>query len=410
MTQEARLKYKKQREEDGSLVAHQFDRNTRLMEIVHRAKPEDQEEMERIAYESNSFADNMHERLQTARDAVEKGAAWLTFDHELSDHQLANLAEIEDINVRLRQENSQVQQLNKEAEERAAKAFKQIKELREMNSQMAAQLHSAEERAKILEASAKAQQSRTGSTGLQPMGSQISDPEREELIQVRDQALNAENENQRLRAEVSRLQEQVRTLRQQAEQRPSAEPSIAVTTSREPLRTYTPLADYQWQITREYFMDLEERAKRMYNYEREVYELTKLIPQEHTPADILRLDSARLRAKIEKDWAEWELQYPEQVRSGYVKPPSRADKSLWEVQPGWRKDWMKKRAGTLQIYYDSPRDMRIDPTYCPTQRRYTWAEFEKLKERNPHVLNFPKVPEPLAYTELNDAWLADMCE
>lgn len=46
----------------------------------------------------------------------------------------------------------------------------------------------------------------------------------------------------------------------------------------------------------------------------------------------------------------------------------------------------------------------------PTERRYTWPNFEKLKEKNPHLLNFPKVLEPLAYIELNDAWLADMCE
>lgn len=102
-------------------------------------------------------------------------------------------------------------------------------------------------------------------------------------MQARDQALNAENENQRLRAEVRRIHEQMRTLRQQTEQRPPrAEPSVAATTSRDPLRTYTPIADYQWQITREYFMDLEEKAKRMYNYEKEVYELTKLIPKEHS--------------------------------------------------------------------------------------------------------------------------------
>ncbi len=57
----------------------------------------------------------------------------------------------------------------------------------------------------------------------------------------------------------------------------------------------------------------------MYNYEKEIFELSKLIPQEHPPPkeSLKPAGSARLRAKIEKDWATWEILHPEQVRSGF---------------------------------------------------------------------------------------------
>ena len=185
----------------------------------------------------------------------------------------------------------------------------------------------------------------------------------------------------------------------------SADP-VPVATS----RTYTPVQDYQWLITKDFFSDLQERARNMYLYEREMYELSKLIPKEQFPRDSLQMDSARIRAKIEKDWADYEFQNPEQTRAGYTKPKTMYDKSLWDNQPAWRAKWMKKRSGTLKIYYESPREMRIDPTYCPTERRYTWAQFEKEQEKNPNLLNFPRVASPQSYLEINDEWMAELCE
>ena len=66
-------------------------------------------------------------------------------------------------------------------------------------------------------------------------------------------------------------------------------------------RTYTPVQKYQWLITKEFFLDLEERAKQMYLYKREMFELSKLIPKEHFPREIMEMDKAQIRAKIEKD-------------------------------------------------------------------------------------------------------------
>ena len=84
----------------------------------------------------------------------------------------------------------------------------------------------------------------------------------------------------------------------------TAPPSIATR------RTYTPIQDYQWLVTKDYFSDLEERARKMYMYKREMYELSRLIPQEHFPKDILEMDKASLRAKIGKGLGRFRVPTP----------------------------------------------------------------------------------------------------
>ena len=106
------------------------------------------------------------------------------------------------------------------------------------------------------------------------------------------------------------------------------------------------------------------------------------------------MDKAILRAKIEKDWADYEFSHPEGTRGGYIRPAIMYEKSLWENHPDWRVKWIKRHQGALKIYYELPRDMRIDPTYCPTERRYSWADFEKKLQHNPNLLNFPKAASP----------------
>ena len=175
-------------------------------------------------------------------------------------------------------------------------------------------------------------------------------------------------------------------------------------------RTYMPIQDYQWLITKDYFTDLEERARKMYIYEREMFELSRLIPKEHFPRDMMEMDKAQIQAKIEKDWVNFEFQHPEQTRGGYLKPATMYDKSIWENQPAWREKWIKTKRGTLKIYYDSPQDMRIDPTYCPIECRYSWAKFEKKLERNPNLLNFPRVASPQSYLKINEEWMAKQCK
>ena len=62
-----------------------------------------------------------------------------------------------------------------------------------------------------------------------------------------------------------------------------------------PERTYTPRDSFRWQLSHDYFMELQEHQKKLYWNEREIYELSKLIPQEELPKSITQLDMSRLR-------------------------------------------------------------------------------------------------------------------
>lgn len=156
---DAKQKFKKLRQEDALAFHQQITRDLQLLDLAHRDLPEDRVVLENLVFECSTFTRSMNARLQAAREDVEKEGSLLAIDQDLSDGYLENLAEIEESNTLLRQEKDQLQQqLNNEAEDRVAKALRQIKDLREMNSQMATQLHSAEERAKVLEVNTKAQQ------------------------------------------------------------------------------------------------------------------------------------------------------------------------------------------------------------------------------------------------------------
>ena len=346
--------------------------------------------------------------------------------------------------------NIQNQELKTQLEEKdkmltANKA--KVKEYQATNQQLAEFLHQATVRANQAEEQARIQaahiHSKSGSTGVVTMGSDVPDTVlQQELNAARAQLKDEREENTALMEireatikEVNELKRRIEEL--QREQRPSTPPPLSTprenspvretqsmpevhqqeqaTTSTDPVplaprRTYTPIQDYEWKITKEYFLDLQEKAREMYLYEREMYELSRLIPHEEFPKDFLQMDSARIRAKIEKDWADYEFQNPEPTRAGYTQPKSMYDKSLWENQMTWRTKWMKKHNGTLKTYYESPREMRIDPTYCPTERRYTWDQYEKMLENNPNLLNFPRVASPHSYLEINDEWMAELCE
>lgn len=70
---------------------------------------------------------------------------------------------------------------------------------------------------------------------------------------------------------------------------------------------------------------------------------------------------------------------------------------------------MCKNSGSLEIYRDSPRETRIDPTYYPYEQRHSWDAFDKIQARLPLALNYPKLPSPQHYTELKEDWMAKLC-
>ena len=345
------------------------------------------------------------------------------------------------------QQLKEAKALNEEKDKDLAKSKALVREYQATNKQLTEFLHQATERASDAEEKARVQaahvHSKSGSIGILTTGSDIPDPVLQgELNRARTQIQQEKDLNNSLlvaakaleteNAELRRLLEELRS-----SQRPITPPAGSLPQQPSPLRdshredvppstkqartsaaplptavrrTYTPIQDYQWMITKDYFTDLEERPRKMYMYEREMFELSRLIPKEHFSRDMMEMDKARVRAKIEKDWADFEFANPEQTRGGYLKPATMYDKSIWQNQPAWREKWMKTKGGSLKIYYESPRDMRIDPTYCPTKCRYSWADFKKKLERNPNLLNFPRVASPQSYLEINKEWMAEQCE
>ena len=92
-------------------------------------------------------------------------------------------------------------------------------------------------------------------------------------------------------------------------------------------------------------------------------------------------------------------------RVGYMADPKNLNsKEIMEGQLEWRKEWFRKVPGSLKIYAQSPQEMRIDPSFCPCERRYSWEEFSKLQERQPYIQNFPFIHGHSMDEEFDEKW------
>ena len=91
-------------------------------------------------------------------------------------------------------------------------------------------------------------------------------------------------------------------------------------------------------------------------------------------------------------------------------PTNLSSKEIMEGQLEWQKDWFKKDIGSLKIYAQSPQEMRIDPSFCPCKRCYTWEEYNKLQEGQPYIQNFPIIPGPSLEDELDEKWFVKHCQ
>ena len=70
---------------------------------------------------------------------------------------------------------------------------------------------------------------------------------------------------------------------------------------------------------------------------------------------------------------------------------------------------MRKNEGSMQIYRDSPWELRIDPTYFPCPHRYSWEDFARVQARFPLALNYPNLPNPEHFIELTEEWMIRVC-
>ena len=130
-----------------------------------------------------------------------------------------------------------------------------------------------------------------------------------------------------------------------------------------------------------------------------------LYPQEIQSVDPIELSAPLIQMKIKAQWEDWEASHPEMGKAGYMANPAKLhSKEIIEGQLEWRKQWFKKVPGYLKIHAQSPQEMRIDLSFCPCNRRYTWEEFCKLQERQPYIQNFPIIPGPSLDDELDEKW------
>lgn len=70
-------------------------------------------------------------------------------------------------------------------------------------------------------------------------------------------------------------------------------------------------------------------------------------------------------------------------------------------QPDWRKKFIAKYR-TIEDYAEVPRELRIDPCFCPVPRRYTWPTYKEKLRRNPNLLNYPKLPSQASNQSLTE--------
>ena len=61
-------------------------------------------------------------------------------------------------------------------------------------------------------------------------------------------------------------------------------------------------------------------------------------------------------------------------------------------QPSWRIAFLRLDTKAILEYAAAPRDRRIDPTYCPIARQYTWAQFDIISKYYLEPYNFPLLP------------------
>lgn len=124
----------------------------------------------------------------------------------------------------------------------------------------------------------------------------------------------------------------------------------------------------------------------------------------------MKLSLPMMRATIERDWKEYEVNNPQHTQAGYKKTDKGArSKEILEGQLPWRLEWFKKVKGSLQRYYDSPMELRMDPTYCLWPWRYTWEHFEKQKSKSPDAINFQKVDPRESYLNITEEWMVQTC-
>ena len=62
------------------------------------------------------------------------------------------------------------------------------------------------------------------------------------------------------------------------------------------------------------------------------------------------------------------------------------------TQPAWQVKFLKQNLLAWSYYSNAHRDRRVNPTFMPMTRRWSWTTFRDLRKQNPNIVyNFPKL-------------------
>ena len=93
------------------------------------------------------------------------------------------------------------------------------------------------------------------------------------------------------------------------------------------------------------------------------------------------MDVRTLTRFIRKSMWCWADDHPKKSRGGYDQPKTGTFPPTPEtmgLQPRWRTTFLKQHLLAWSYYCHAHRDRRIDPTFMPTTRRWSWTTFRDL--------------------------------
>lgn len=66
-----------------------------------------------------------------------------------------------------------------------------------------------------------------------------------------------------------------------------------------------------------------------------------------------------------------------------------AEQIYHEESANVEEELFKKYPASRTFYAQAPRELRVDPVFCPWRRRQTWGDFKAFGGKTPHWLNYP---------------------
>lgn len=105
----------------------------------------------------------------------------------------------------------------------------------------------------------------------------------------------------------------------------------------------------------------------------------------HTPTlplPLLKLESAALEEKLKPECSEEELGGYAEIDLTQWRSPT-----LFKNQPSWRIRWFEKHPASINTYAQAPRELWINPVFCPCIRKHLWPQFLRFHNMRPSYLN-----------------------